>query len=252
MDRILDRITRQFLAFLLSALVIMNAAPTWSSLAAQEQSSSTTSSYTGQGAPLTDQELDSLVAPIALYPDALVAQILAGSTFPDQVAVANYWLEQNKSLTGSALTKAVDGQSWDPSIKALTQFPAVLNNMAQNISWTSQLGDAYHNQQSQVMAAIQTLRKQAKAAGNLKTTSQQTVTTQTQGSTQVIVIQPANPQVVYVPTYNPTVIYGTPYYPPGYSTSDLVATSAAFVWRRNRCRRRDRRMLQLGLEQLEL
>ncbi len=202
----------------------MNAAP-MSFLVAQEQSSSTSSGYSGQGAPLTEQELNALVAPIALYPDALVAQILAGSTFPDQIAVANYWLQQNKSLTGSALAKAVDGQSWDPSVKALTQFPAVLNNMAQNMSWTSQLGEAYHNQQSQVMAAIQTLRKQAEAAGNLKTTTQQTVSTQTQGSTQVIVIQPANPQVVYVPTYNPTVIYGVPYYPPGYSTSDLVATS---------------------------
>jgi hypothetical protein len=131
---------------------------------------------------------------------------------------------QNKNLTGSALMQAVNKQSWDPSVKALTQFPSVLNNMAQNISWTSQLGDAYHNQSQQVMAAVQTLRKQAEAAGNLKSTPQQTVTTQSQGGTQIIVIQPANPQVVYVPTYNPTVVYGTPYSPPGYSTADLVAT----------------------------
>ena len=178
-------------------------------------------SYPGQGTPMTAQELQSIVAPIALYPDSLVAQILNAATFPDQIAVANYWLEQNKSLTGNALMKAVDGQSWDPSVKALTQFPSVLNNMAQNLTWTSQLGEAYHNQQADVMTAIQTLRAQAKAAGNLKSTPQMTVVQQ---SPQVIVIQPANPQVVYVPTYNPTIVYGTPYVVPGYSTGDLVAT----------------------------
>src|SRR5215469_13380997 len=180
--------------------------------------------YTGQGAPLSTQELDSRVAPIALYPDALVAQILSASTYPDQVAAAEYWMQQNKNLTGSTLMQAVNNQSWDPSVKALTQFPSVLSNMAQNISWTSQLGDAYHNQSQDVMAAIQRLRKQAQTAGNLKSTPQQTVKTQTQGNTQVIVIQPANPQVVYVPQYNPTVVYGTPYTTPGYSTGALVAT----------------------------
>lgn len=217
----------KILPHLLSVLLLIATMPEVTAATAyqdQQPGAPAPSSYTGQGAPQTAQELQSLVAPIALYPDALVAQILAGSTFPDQIAVASYWLQQNKSLTGNALTQAVNGQSWDPSVKALTQFPSVLNNMAQNLSWTSQLGEAYHNQQSDVMAAIQTLRKQAEAAGNLKTTPQQTVTTQTQGSTQVIVIQPANPQVVYVPAYNPTVVYGTPYNPPGYSTADMVAT----------------------------
>ena len=133
-------------------------------------------------------------------------------------------MQQNKNLTGTALGQAVNGQSWDPSVKALTQFPSVLHNLAQNLAWTSQLGEAYHNQASDVMAAVQTLRAQAKAAGNLKSTPQQTVATQSQGGTQVIVIQPANPQVVYVPEYNPTVVYGTPYTAPGYSTGDLVAT----------------------------
>jgi hypothetical protein len=173
---------------------------------------------------MSEQELDSLVSPIALYPDSLVAQILAASTFPDQVAVADNWLQQNKNLSGSALMQAVNTQSWDPSVKALTQFPSVLNNMAQNLAWASQLGEAYHNQQSQVMSAIQTLRQQAKAAGNLESTPQQTVTTQSQGGQQVIVIQPANPQVVYIPQYNPTVVYGTPYTAPGYSTGAVVAT----------------------------
>ena len=100
----------------------------------------TGASYPGQGAPLTADELQALVAPIALYPDALVAQILSAATFPDQVAIANYWVQQNKTLTGTALTTAVDKQTWDPSVKALTEFPSVLNNMAQNLSWTSQLG----------------------------------------------------------------------------------------------------------------
>src|SRR5271155_1429514 len=114
-----------------------------------------------EGAPLSPSELQSLVAPIALYPDALVAQILTASTFPDQVAIAEYWLEQNKSLTGSALMQAVDTQSWDPSVKALTQFPSVLANLAHNLTWTSSLGEAFHNQQSDVMAAIQVLRAKA-------------------------------------------------------------------------------------------
>src|SRR5271167_518438 len=172
--------------------------------------------------PNSTSELQSLVAPIALYPDALVAQILTASTFPDQVAIAEYWLEQNKSLTGSALMQAVDTQSWDPSVKALTQFPSVLANLAHNLTWTSSLGEAFHNQQAEVMSAIQTLRAQAKAAGNLKSTPQVTVVQQ---SPQVIVIQPANPQVVYVPQYNPTVIYGTPYVTPGYSAGDVAAAA---------------------------
>lgn len=168
----------------------------------------------------TPEELQALVAPIALYPDALVAQILTASTFPDQVAIAAYWLEQNKSLTGSALMEAVNTQSWDPSVKALTQFSSVLENMSRNLTWTSSLGEAYHAQQSDVMTAIQALRAKAKAAGNLKTTPQLTVVQQ---SPQVIVIQPTNPQVVYVPQYNPTVIYGTPYVVPGYTGWDVAA-----------------------------
>ena len=170
---------------------------------------------------MTAAELQGLVAPIALYPDALVAQILSASTFPDQVAIADNWLQQNKNLTGSALMQAVNAQSWDPSVKALTQFPSVLDKMAQSLAWTSSLGEAYHNQAADVMTAVQTLRAQAKAAGNLKSGPQITVVQQ---APQTIVIQPTNPQVVYVPEYNPTVVYGTPYVTPGYSTGALVAT----------------------------
>ncbi len=182
-----------------------------------QSQSSATSTDTGsptEPAAQTAAELESLVAPIALYPDALVAQILSAATFPDQVAIADYWLQENKSLTGSALMQAVDKQTWDPSVKALTQFPSVLENMAKNLSWTSSLGEAFHGQQADVMTAIQTLRAKAKSAGNLKTSSQVTVVQQ---SPQVIVIQPTNPQVVYVPVYNPAVVYGYPYVVPAYT-----------------------------------
>ena len=172
------------------------------------------------GAPMSAGELQGLVAPIALYPDALVAQILAASTFPDQVAVADYWLHQDRNLTGKSLMQTVDKQSWDASVKALTEFPSVLDNLAKNLTWTSSVGEAYHNQPSEVMAAIQTLRAKAKAAGHLKSNSQITVEQQTP---QTIVIEPANPQVVYVPIYNPATIYGTPYVTPGYTAGEVAA-----------------------------
>jgi hypothetical protein len=189
--------------------------------AQQSPASPPASTYSGQGAPASPEELQSLVAPIALYPDALVAQILGAATFPDQVAVADYWLQQNKNLTGNALMQAADKQSWDPSVKALTQFPSVLDNMAKNLSWTSSLGEAYHNQASDVMSAIQTLRAKAKEAGNLKSSPQMTVVQQ---SPSTIIIQPPPTQVVYVPQYNPAVVYGAPVTTPGYSTGALVAT----------------------------
>src|SRR5271154_5944620 len=218
---------KQILSIGLSILLVFTIGPgATTSMAYQSTGTppagSAASTYPGQGVPATTDELQSLVAPIALYPDALVAQILSATTFPDQVAIASYWIEQNKTLTGSALATAVDKQTWDPSVKALTEFPSVLNNMAKNLSWTSQLGEDYHNQQADVMKAIQTLRAQAKAAGNLKSGSQITVVQQ---SPQGIVIQPTNPQIVYVPQYNPTVVYGTPYVTPGYSTGAVVATT---------------------------
>ncbi|MGC1945491.1 MAG: DUF3300 domain-containing protein, partial [Candidatus Acidiferrales bacterium] len=163
----------------------------------------------GQGQPYatqTPEQLQQLVAPIALYPDSLVAQILAASTFPEQVVEADRFVQSHPDLKDDALAQAVDKQPWDPSVKALTAFPTVLGNMDKNISWTSSLGDAYYNQQQDVMDAVQVMRQKAQQAGNLKSTPQQTV--ETQGST--IVIQPANPEVVYVPAYNPWVVYGGP------------------------------------------
>ena len=164
-------------------------------------------------APLSSDQLNSLVAPIALYPDALVAQVLAAATNPDQIAYADDWLAQNKNLTVAALAQAVDQQSWDPSVKALTQFPSVLDNLAHNLSWTSSLGQAFANQGPDVMAAVQVMRAKAQAAGTLQSNSQITVT---QPASSTIVIQPANPQVVYVPQYNPTIVYGAPIVVPYY------------------------------------
>jgi hypothetical protein len=170
---------------------------------------------------LAPEQLDSLVAPIALYPDALVAQVLAAAGYPEQVAFADYWLSQNKNLTGTALAQAVDQEPWDPSIKALTQFPSVLHDLASNMTWTSNLGQAAHDQQADVMAAVQVMRAKAQATGSLQSTAQITVTQPTPGT---IVIQPAMPDVVYVPQYNPAVIYGAPYVVPYYTPSYAVAS----------------------------
>ena len=172
-------------------------------------------------AALTTNDIENIVSPIALYPDQLIAQILGAATYPDQVTAASNWVNSNGGLKDQALMTAVDKQPWDPSVKALTQFPTVLDQMAKNLAWTSALGDAAFNQQKDVLAAIQKLRQEAKAAGNLKSTKEIKVV---QENAQTIVIQQANPQVVYVPTYNPTVVYGTPYNPPGYNTAALVTT----------------------------
>ena len=154
----------------------------------------------------TPEQMQQLVAPIALYSDSLVAQILAASTFPEQVVEADRWVQAHPELKGDDLAQAVDQQPWDPSVKALTAFPSVLGNMDKNLSWTSSLGDAYYNQQQDVTDAIQVMRQKAQQAGTLKDTPQQTVTTQ--GST--VVIEPADPEVVYVPAYDPWLVYGDP------------------------------------------
>ena len=159
-----------------------------------------------QPSQLSPEQLQELVAPIALYPDALVAQILAAAAYPTQIVEAERFLEQNPNLKGKELGDAVDQQDWDPSVKALTQFPSVLANMNKDLSWTSELGDANYNQQSDVMSAIQFMRQKAQQAGNLRSTPQQTVSDQ--GGN--IDIAPATPDVVYVPEYNPTLVYGYP------------------------------------------
>jgi len=191
---------KQILASLLS-LALLFAASAHELLASQDSSPAQAAPTYAQQTP---EQLQRLVAPIALYPDSLVAQILAASTFPEQVVEADRWVQEHPDLKGDALAKAVDQQPWDPSVKALAAFPSVLGNMDKNLSWTSSLGDAYYNQQQDVMDAIQVMRQKAEQAGNLKTTPQQIVTTE--GST--IIIQPAYPDVVYVPAYDPWLIYG--------------------------------------------
>lgn len=215
---------RKALSVLSALILLFSLSAQVSGVAGQSSSPPSGTENPTTPAPQSASDLQSLVAPIALYPDSLVAQILTAATFPDQVAIADYWLQQNKSLAGNALMQAVDKQSWDDSVKALTEFPSVLDNMAKNLTWTSSLGEAYHNQQGEVMTAIQTLRAQAKSNGNLKSSSQITVVQQ---SPQVIVIQPTNPQIVYVPQYNPTVIYGTPYVVPGYVAPSYSAGDVA-------------------------
>jgi Protein of unknown function (DUF3300) len=156
--------------------------------------------------PETTAQLQQLVAPIALYPDELVAQILAASTYPTQLEAADRWLQQHSNLQGEQLAAAVDQQMWDPSVKALTAFPSVVSNLDRNISWTTALGEAYVNQQQDVLDAVQVMRRRAEDAGNLQSTPQQSVTTQ--GST--IVIEPAIPNTCYLPTYDPWIVYGAP------------------------------------------
>src|SRR5437899_3566400 len=170
------------------------------------QTDATISQPPPQAAQQSSEQLQQLVAPIALYPDALVAQILSAATYPDQVVEAGRWMEQHKDLQGQQLAQEVDKQSWDPSVKALTQFPSVLANMNQNLAWTSELGDVYVNQQQELTQAIQAMRERAKQAGNLNTTTQEKVSTK--GKT--IVIQPVATDVVYVPQYDPWLAYGYP------------------------------------------
>jgi hypothetical protein len=159
-----------------------------------------------QSAPQPPGDLDQLVAPIALYPDALIAQVLGASTYPTQVVEADRWMQENSNLKGQPLAQAVDQQSWDPSVKALTQFPSVLAMLDTNLAWTSTLGEAYASESQSVLAAIQVMRGRAQQAGYLESTAQESVTNEG----QTIVIEPASPDVVYVPEYDPWVVYGAP------------------------------------------
>jgi len=165
------------------------------------------------------QQLSNLVAPIALYPDPLLGQMLVASTYPLEVVEANQWLQRNKNLGGRALMDAAKQQPWDPSVQALVAVPAALTMLNQDIRWTTDLGNAFLAQQADVMNAVQQMRAQAQSNGKLASTPQQTVTTDTQGGQKAIVIQPADPQVIYVPSYDPFYVWGPPvygFYPPLY------------------------------------
>ena len=196
-------------ALLISGSLVLAAAQV--GCASQASEADTQPAAEAVQAAQSPDELNQLVAPIALYPDALVAQIVAAASFPTEVVEADRWIQQNSALKGEAMAKAVDSQPWDPSVKALTQFPAVLAMMDKNLSWTSALGEAYVNQPQNVLSAVQVMRQRAQQAGNLKSTPQDAVTTE--GET--IVIQPADPDIVYVPEYDPWDVYGDPidFYP---------------------------------------
>src|SRR5438132_5247619 len=205
---------------------------------AQSQVMTTTTPTTEEAPKLASGELDSLVAPIALYPDPLLAQTLAASTYPLEIIQLQQWMDRNKNLQGKALADAVAKQPWDPSVQSLVEFPDVVQRMAGNIQWTTDLGNAFLAQQSDVMDAVQTMRAKAQGTGTLKTSAQQKVETETVSSgKQVITIEQANPDVVYVPSYDPQVVYGAappayPYYPytyPGYVPGTALAWGAGIA-----------------------
>src|SRR5262245_50132807 len=206
------------------------------------------------------EELEQIVAPVALYPDPLLAQVFMASTYPLEVVGAARWLRENPNVKGAQLDEALKKQTWDDSVKSLVSFPPVLTMMNDKLDWTQKLGDAFLAQQKDVMDAVQRLRAKAQAQGNLKSNKEQTVTTEqvpsaaapppppagqpgpppppaTIQETTVIKIEPANPQVVYVPTYNPTVVYGAwpypayppyAYYPPGYAAATFATAAISF------------------------
>jgi hypothetical protein len=212
----------------LAAMVCVGALLPGNALALQ--SPQATAASTVQPAKTPAEQLDSLVAPIALYPDQLLSQTLVASTYPLEVIQLQQWLAQNKTLKDKALADAVKKQDWDPSIQSLAALPDVVKLLAENIKWTTDLGNAFLAQQTDVMDAVQRMRKKAQDAGNLKSSNQQTVETKVVESKQVIVVQQASPTVVYVPSYNPTVVYGAPVYayppitypPPGYYAAGMA------------------------------
>src|SRR5437762_2886920 len=206
-----DQPPRRVIAIACAAALLVPAYP----LAYAQQDQALAPAAANEEAPaIPADQLDSLVAPIALYPDPLLAQTLAASTYPLEVIQLEQWYANNKYLKDKALADAVAKQPWDSSVQALVAFPDVVQRMAGNIQWTTDLGNAFLAQQADVMDAVQRMRAKAQGTGNLKTDAQQKVETQTvEGGKQVIVVQQANPDVVYVPSYNPTVVYGAPVYP---------------------------------------
>lgn len=252
-DRILTKMRRLALCAVPLVLVwniaAMPARAQDAAAPAQAQSQSQSQSQNQRS--FSQAQITQLVAPIALYPDPLLTQILMASTYPLEVVEAARWSRDNPSVTGQALESAMQDQSWDPSVKALTAVPQTLEMMSEELAWTEELGDAFLAQQQDVLAAVQTLRAEAQAAGNLKSTPQQVVTTApppvgvaAPSSPAPIVIEPVNPDVYYVPVYNPAVVYGAwsypdypPFYwsPPGFIASNIVSFTAgvavgAAIW----------------------
>lgn len=185
--------------------------------------------------PFKPEELEQIVAPIALYPDSLLAQVLMASSYPLEIVLAARWAKEHPDVKGDAVAKAVENETWDPSVKSMVAFPDVLTMMNEKLDWTQKLGDAVLAQRKEVMDAVQRLRVKAKETGNLKSSKEQTVKTEAaptgSSSPQVIIIESSSPEVVYVPTYNPTVVYGAwpyPAYPPYYYYPPGYAAGTAF------------------------
>ena len=245
------RLSGVFGAALVATLSALMAAPAGAATMAQDAQTVAPQTQTEpvpESVKLSPDQLDSLVAPIALYPDPLLAQCLVASTYPIDIVAAQQWLAKNSTLKGDALVQAAEQQEWDPSVQALVSLPDALKLLSENIAWTQDLGDAFLAQQSDVMDAVQRMRGKAKDAGKLESTEQQKVETKVVEEKTVIEIQPASTEVVYVPTYSPTVIWGPPvypyypmYYPPYYGRR------LARLRRRNRRRNRDFRRLGMGL-----
>jgi hypothetical protein len=217
---------RGFLA-LLCAFLVARGEPAMYAQAPQDAAAQE------QAAPkIPNDQLDSLVAPIALYPDPLLAQMLAASTYPLEIVQLQQWLAKHKDLKDKALVAAVEKENWDPSVQAMAPLPDAVKQLSENIKWTTDLGNAFLAQQGDVMDAVQRMRMKAQGAGTLKSNEQQKVETKVVENKTVVVIEQANPQVVYVPSYNPTVVYGPPVYPyppiyyPPPPTGAYIATAA--------------------------
>jgi len=217
---------KQLTALICSILLVPGGPPSVEIARAQEPAAAAD----GQAPKIPNDQLDSLVAPIALYPDPLLAQVLAASTYPLEIVQLQQWLTKNKDLKDKALADAVQKQPWDPSIQSMAALPDVVKRLADDIGWTTDLGNAVLAQQADVMDAVQRMRAKAKEKGNLKSTEQMQVETKTVESKEVIVIQQSKPEVVYVPSYDPVVVYGAPPYPyppiayppPGYYAGGLA------------------------------
>ena len=208
MNKFAGRTRRTFLAVFCSVILVSGPMP------ALQASASTQAATAQQPAnKIPNDQLDSLVAPIALFPDPLLAQTLAASTYPLELIQLHQWLQKNKTLKDKALADAVAKQPWDPSVQAMAGLPDLVKRLADDIQWTTDLGNAFLAQQSDVMDAVQRMRTKAKDSGNLKSSEEIKVETKVVESKTVVVIEQSNPQVIYVPTYNPTVVYGVPIYP---------------------------------------
>ena len=202
-------------------------------MTAQQTAQQTPPPLPPPGQTLTPQQLEDLVAPIALYPDPLLTQILVACTYPLEVVEAYQWLQHNPGLTGSALTEAAQQQNWDASVQALVVFPDVLKRLNDDVTWTTNLGNAFLAQQAEVMDAVQTLRQKAQQEGKLNSTPQETVSSVPQDSgPPAIEIQPASPDVIYVPAYNPAWFWGPAlYYPyPGWFWPPTPGVGVWFGW----------------------